>query len=626
MTAAARVDRLARGTAVATDAPGAKPTTDEPWADPLRQIAREHRRRRLAALAVMVTALFDLIAAALPPRPHLGFVHFAPLVVAQGATALLALAGLLLLATVRGLRRGQRRAWAFSVALLGVTGLLHLVRGVGVVQVGCCLTALAVLVACRRSFAACTDPRSSRSGGLWLVAGLLAGIASTAASVEIFYAADRDGGQAPHLTTILLAVTERLVDIRTIPFPLHLDRFLTPALAAMGVALFVSAVLLTTRPLVDRSRRGSDESMQRARHLVDRHGGGTLDYFALRDDKRHYFTHDTVVSYAVHHGICLVSPDPIGPAEQAVEAWAEFSRFADQQGWPVAVLGGDAAWLPIYRRSGMRALYVGDEAIVPVDDFSLSGGHKKGLRQAVNRIAKYGYTMSFHDPCHLDPAMAEALRDLADQGRRGHAERGFSMTLGRLFDPDDTGLLLAVASDRDGRPVALCQFVPAPSIGGYSLDLMRREEGGHPNGLVDFVLVSTIEHLRASGMAGLGLNFATMRALVADDTPSPAGHRLVRWALRKLSRSMQIESLWRFCAKYDPEWVSRYLVTGSLEQFVSIGLAVAQAESFWELPVIGRFLSRSTKDCSSSRPAPAPAHPDPGPVEAFDGSPSGSRT
>ena len=31
----------------------------------------------------------------------------------------------------------------------------------------------------------------------------------------------------------------------------------------------------------------------------------------------------------------------------------------------------------------------------------------KGLRQAHNRIAKYGYTATFHDPAHLDPGLVE---------------------------------------------------------------------------------------------------------------------------------------------------------------------------------------------------------------------------
>src|SRR5208282_5273697 len=144
--------------------------------------------------------------------------------------------------------------------------------------------------------------------------------------------------------------------------------------------------------------------------------------------------------------------------------------------------------------------------VVDVRTFSLEGGARKGLRQAVNRIVNYGYTISFHDPARVEPALADAVRTVMVQRRRGEAERGFSMTLGRIFDPRDEGLLLAVAHGPDGDPVAFCQFVPAPGIRGYSLDLMRRDQGEHPNGLLDFIIVRTIERLRSCGEEHLGLN------------------------------------------------------------------------------------------------------------------------
>jgi lysyl-tRNA synthetase class 2 len=53
---------------------------------------------------------------------------------------------------------------------------------------------------------------------------------------------------------------------------------------------------------------------------------------------------------------------------------------------------------------------------------------------------------------------------------------------------------------------------------------------------------------------------------------------------------MQIESLWRYNAKFFPEWRRRYLVYDAPEHLVSIGMAVATAEQFWELPVIGRLI------------------------------------
>jgi lysylphosphatidylglycerol synthetase-like protein (DUF2156 family) len=139
--------------------------------------------------------------------------------------------------------------------------------------------------------------------------------------------------------------------------------------------------------------------------------------------------------------------------------------------------------------------------------------------------------------------------------------------------------------------VAFCHYVPAPGIDGYSLDLMRRTDGPHPNGLIDFVVVRTIEHLRDRGMTGLGLNFATLRAVLAGETGDALTQRVERWFLKRMSDSMQIESLWKYNAKFAPAWRARYAVYDAPENMVPAALAVARAESFFELPVIGRFLT-----------------------------------
>ncbi|MDQ1397899.1 MAG: lysyl-tRNA synthetase, class, partial [Acidimicrobiaceae bacterium] len=112
----------------------------------------------------------------------------------------------------------------------------------------------------------------------------------------------------------------------------------------------------------------------------------------------------------------------------------------------------------------------------------------------------------------------------------------------------------------------------------------------HPNGLLDFVVVESIRHIRASGMKGVGLNFATMRAVLAGESGDGLAQRVERWVLRRMSDSMQIESLWRFNAKFDPDWQPRYAVYDAPEHMLPAAIAVARAESFWELPIIGRFL------------------------------------
>ncbi|MGI8493350.1 MAG: bifunctional lysylphosphatidylglycerol flippase/synthetase MprF [Acidimicrobiales bacterium] len=594
------------------------------WPAETSRLTAHRRVRRAAGLFVAAAGFASLVSSVSEPlRDRLATLRDVfPIVVPEAAAALAALAGVTLLVLARGIRRVQRRAWLVTEILLIVAAVLHLIKGVGVEEAGVALAVAGFLWVNRGAFQAATDLPQIRGGVLTVVFAAGATVLAGAVGLEVsgWVQEIRQGPVVRRLSWVqaVQATAERMVGVRHVALPHRLDEFFSPAIATATVGLALALLALAFRPVVrrQRSRPGwpaarkapaagatpaalaGPAALARARRIVGLYGAGTLDYFALRADKEFFFWGDTVVAHAVHGGVCLVSPDPIGPEAEREEAWRQFRRYVDQHGWALGGLGVAEEWLPIYRAGGMHDLYVGDEAVVRVERFSLEGGRFKGLRQAVNRVAKYGYTISFHDPAGLDPALRAALLEVMTKSRRGDVERGFSMTLGRAFDPSDKGLLLAVVhgpagvgeSAVAGAPVAFCQYVPAPGIGGFSLDLMRRDNGEHPNGLMDFAVVETIRYLKGHAYEGLGLNFATMRAVLAGEAGDGLSHRIQAWLLRRMGDSMQIESLWKFNAKFDPDWQPRYAIYDAPEHALATALAVARAESFWELPLVGRFL------------------------------------
>lgn len=565
-----------------------------PPAPDLRRAYRRTRRgRRLAAALILLAGAISVIDALTPPlrgRLHV-LREVLPLEASVTANTVLVITGLGLLALGRGILRGQRRAWWVAVVVLSVTSALHLVAGLDVEETVVSLLVLLLLVTNAGEFRAEADGSSLRSALLALGLGAAGVILITSISIELFNRVGHHAHADIPWTTALGAVSERLVGITTIGLPARAERFLDPALLAVGLGLLLVALYLLTRPVVDRRLHSGRAAEFRARDIVRRHGSSTLDYFALRSDKQWFFHRDSLVAYAVYGGICLVSPDPIGPRNERRLVWNAFRQFADQQGWITAVMGAGQEWLPIYRDASMHNIYLGDEAVVHTQQFSLAGGTMKGLRQAHNRIKKKGYTASFHDPARLAPELAEELTDLMSLSRQGEHERGFSMMLGRIFDPRDVGLLLVVVRDPDGAAAAMCQFVPSPGIRGFSLDLMRRDPGEHPNGLTDFALCSTIEYMREQGYDGLSLNFAAMRSTLAGERGDGTFQRAERWLLKRLSNFAQIESLWKFNAKYEPEWLPRYVVYDTPEHLAPVVVAILRAESLWEIPVLGRLLS-----------------------------------
>jgi len=312
----------------------------------------------------------------------------------------------------------------------------------------------------------------------------------------------------------------------------------------------------------------------------------SLGYFALRGDKVAMFSPSgkAAVVYRVVGSVSLASGDPLGDPEAwpgAIQAWLD---EADTYAWTPGVVGASEEGAIAYRRAGLDSLELGDEAILELDEFSLDGRSMRVVRQAVNRVTRAGYTLDVRRQCDLDAAERAEIVVAADALRGEDVERGFSMALGRLGDDRDPQLVIARARDGEGRLVALLAFVPWGEE-GLSLDLMRRAHDTE-NGTVEFVVVGVAEQVRALGVRRISLNFAVFRSVFERGSRVGAGPVLRLWhrALLLASRWWQIESLYRANAKYQPEWVPRFICFRRAAELPRVGVAAAEAEAFIQRP------------------------------------------
>ncbi|MBN8881286.1 MAG: DUF2156 domain-containing protein [Salana multivorans] len=555
---------------------------------PATTAVTDQRRRRLrvrltASRVAVVLAVVTVVSAMQRHLwGHLGFMHeLLPWLVVGSTRLSFLLVGIVLLGAARGLRNGHVLALWLAVVVLVLSAVLHVSPHASALVGLVPLAGAAWLVHERRAFTVHASRATIRRA---LVVTAIAAVTLVAVAAVVALLA-RDVGHT--------RVDERVVAV-------------VRAVEAVLVVGFLGALgwtLLAPRHPARLGRADHVRERERARGVVAAYGGGTLDYFALRDDKDFFFAGSSVVSYSVRGGVCLVSPDPVGPEDERAEVWAEFVGYTQQFGWSLAVVAASQEWRPLYEASGLRSVYLGDEAVVDCSRFTLSGGARRSLRHAVSRVSRAGYTTTFHDPAHLEPELRDAVLAISEESRRGESERGFSMTLSRLLDPADTGLWMSITRNAEGRVDAFVQWVPARSWNGWSLDVMRRrlDVEGLPNGLVDFTIAETIAAVGdgkapgvepGEGVRGLGLNFAVMREVLEGESESRLD-ALVRPLLQRLSKGTQMETLATFNEKYGPIWVSRWVMLDAPEFVASQLLAVADAEGVTEIPVIGRFFDHA---------------------------------
>jgi lysylphosphatidylglycerol synthetase-like protein (DUF2156 family) len=315
---------------------------------------------------------------------------------------------------------------------------------------------------------------------------------------------------------------------------------------------------------------------RRAESLVHEHGSDSLAYFALRRDKSAFFSASgsSFLAYRVVAGTAIVTGDPIGDPAERRELLAEFRRVAHAKAWRVAIAGASVDALPDYAELGFKSIYLGDEAFVRPEQFSLDGRPIRKVRQSVTRLAKAGYRVQLLAPADVDPALRAELCEVSHEWRGSWPERGFTMAMDALFAYPDT--LVAIATDAHGCVGGFLQLVPAPACGGYSLASMRRRRET-PNGLMEFLIVETIGWAREHGVREVSLNFSVFAEYLR-------GTGLLRAVLLKLDRLFQLERLHSFNRKFFPEWRRRYFCFERWGDLPIAGVAYLHAESLLTPP------------------------------------------
>ena len=371
---------------------------------------------------------------------------------------------------------------------------------------------------------------------------------------------------------------------------------LSIALDALAVTAFAAGAAflhILLRP-AGAEEGHTPEEHALAATLVREHGRDSLAPFLLREDKSFFFAHGGVLAYRTLRDTAVVSSDPVGPPGCEPLILRDFLRRAEGRGWAVVMTAASERHLAGYRELGLRAICIGNEAVVDPAAFTLDGRSMRKVRQSVHRLERRGWSIEVAS--EPEPALRGELEQLERSWRAGQSRlQGFAMTLGRLGSGDCPSLYV-IARGPDGRVSAFLHFLAYR--GGLSLDAMRRL-GGEPNGLNEALVARSLEHARALGMSEVSLNFAGFAHVMAADAALSRRQRVLRFCLERLHGRFQLERLATFNRKFMPASRPRYLIYAERTHLPVAALRVLQAEAYIRPP-------RSRPLRSGWQPLPSP--------------------
>jgi len=541
----------------------------------------------VAAVAGGVVGLVN-VASALTPnirwRGHL-LLDFEPVETIRFFHALALPAGLALLLVSPYLAKRRRRAWQAALVLMLALGAFDLLKGLDFEEAAISWAVGGALWLGREGFGVRHEPITLRSA-IWRVP-LLGAAGVGAAALAAWASQGRPSGAT------VMHETGDLLLWRGGPMRFHHHFAWIPLgvhLIELGTLLAVAYVVF--RPLAAPRTLPGAGARRTAAALVRAHGSDTLSFFKLRADKQYFFSVDrrAFVGYRIENGVLLVSGDPVGPRDALPALLAELRAFAAARGLKLGAVGTSERVCPLYEELGLRTIYLGDEAIVELARFSLEGRAIRKVRQSVSRLSKAGYGAELRSFCELDGGTLAEVEKVLERGREGAPERGFSMAMDTLCGQNAEETIVVLGRDPQGAIRGVLHFVPVYGRPAVSLSFMRRDPQT-PNGLTEYLVVRAIELLRERGLEELSLNFATFAKYM--HSPERRLERLIGKLAALANPFFQIESLYRFNAKFFPRWEPRFLVYEGPLGLARVGIAAMWAEGQLPKPKLTRLRPRA---------------------------------
>ena len=492
--------------------------------------------------AVFVTGAVLLVSGATPGVPSrlawLGRLLPLGLIEASHFIGSLAGAGLLVLAWALWHRLDA--AWALTVGLLAVGIGASLLKGVDWEEASILGLVLAAVLPARRYFYRRSALAATPLEPGWALAILMV----VAGSMWLGVFAHKHGRYSSEIWW-------------RFALDANAPRFLRASVGVVSALLIAALLRLVRHAPVDAALPGPAE-LDRAAALVDRCPNASA-CVALLGDKTLIFSDagHGFLMYGVEHRSWVALGDPIGPpAEQVDLAWEFRDRCDRHGGWTVFYEVG-VEQFPLYIDLGLTLLKLGEEARVPLGDFSLDGPGRRALRRTQRQMERDGVVFELLPAEAVAPQLSE-LRVVSDAWLEAKQTREKGFSLGRFDEAYLRRFPVAIAR-RAGSIVAFANVWTTGVRTELSVDLMRYLPDA-PGGVMQFLFTELMLWGRAEGYQFFRLGMAPFSGMERRAL-APLWSRLGAFMYRHGEHFYNFQGLREYKEKFEPVWEPRYLAS-----------------------------------------------------------------
>lgn len=481
---------------------------------------------------------------------------YIPIESIHASNLLVVFLGLVLLVTATFLFRGLRSAWivALSVSLLSVVG--HISKALDYEEAALALGTVITLIITASQYRVRSNRQLVNIGVVTAVATLV--VVLFFGTIGFYFLNARHFGMEFTWLGSLRASFHGfllLEDDGLHPVTRFGKEFLS-AIRVLGVGAWAFLFYTIIRPYLPAGKH-SNGALEKAHYYLSQYGSSAMDHFKVGDDKLLYVSEEYqgFVAYRVASSFAIVLEEPVCADDVKLPLLQEFEKQCRTMGLRPAFYRVDEQSMYYFEHLRKKRILIGQEGIVDVTAFTLTGKDKKSLRNGLNSLAAKGYTTTIHT-APLSPALVQELKEISDEWLEQYEVKEMTFSQG-LFDAADISEHdVITVTDAEGKIAAFLNMIPDYAPGECTYDLIRKRTAA-PGGCMDALIIALIQDAKEKGLQYLNLGLVPMSGI---EQPQNTAEQVVKFAYEKIKAFRHYHGLREFKEKYATEWSNKYLV------------------------------------------------------------------
>ncbi|MBL0848399.1 bifunctional lysylphosphatidylglycerol flippase/synthetase MprF [Mammaliicoccus fleurettii] len=301
----------------------------------------------------------------------------------------------------------------------------------------------------------------------------------------------------------------------------------------------------------------TNSSYETINNIINNHEGSYVSHLAFTGDKSFFVNkdEDVFIMYRYTMNAVIVLGDPIGNKDKFNETLNDFYDQMYFLGYDIIFYQVQSKLLSLYHDYGNVFFKLGEEALIDLNGFSLSGKKKRGMRATYNKLESESYQFEIINTPYSEEDI-KMLQTISDSWLGEKKEMNFSVG---AFNLDYLNKApIAVIRNVSNEIVGFCTLMYTNYNQSVSIDLIRWNKDIDIS-MMDALYIHMLLWAKEEGYKQFNMGMATL-SNVGLNKHAYLREKFAAKVFENMNSLYSFQGLRNYKQKYAPDWEPRYLV------------------------------------------------------------------